>query len=97
AEDAQKEHGLSTGSTLLNLALTGKTTGGLDRGCYYLIVGSSSGGKTFAVLTALAEASIDPHFADYRLTATQTNSNRPANREAALGSAISNLLNALFQ
>ena len=36
-------------------------------------------------------------FADYRLTATQTNSNRPANREAALGSAISNLLNALFQ
>lgn len=36
-------------------------------------------------------------FADYRLTATQTNSNRPASREAALGSAITNLLNALFQ
>ena len=65
--EPQKESGLSTGSTLLNLALTGQTLWGLDSGCYYLIVGSSSGGKTFAVLTALAEASINSHFDKYHL------------------------------
>ena len=38
-------------------------------------------------------------FGDYKLVATQENSNRNStgNRDAAVGNAIGNLLNALFQ
>lgn len=57
---------LSTGSTLLNLALSGKRSGGFYKGLYALIVGDSSSGKTFLSMTCLAEASINKHFSDYR-------------------------------
>lgn len=59
--------GLSTGSTLLNLAFTGNPNYGFSPGCYYLLVGKSSSGKTFLALTALAEASINPKFDKHRL------------------------------
>ncbi|MEN9768347.1 MAG: hypothetical protein RLZZ32_2307, partial [Cyanobacteriota bacterium] len=36
-------------------------------------------------------------FGDYKLVATQENSNRNSNRDAAVGNALGNLLNALFQ
>lgn len=36
-------------------------------------------------------------FGDYKLVATQENSNRSTNRDAAVGNALGNLLNALFQ
>lgn len=57
---------LSTGSTLLNLAMTGKPTCGFLKGQYYLIVGDSQSGKTWLSLTCMAEASINPEFKDYR-------------------------------
>jgi len=57
---------LSTGSTLLNLACTGKPYHGFAKGGYYFIVGDSISGKTFLSLTCLAEASINPNFDDYR-------------------------------
>ena len=57
---------LSTGSTLLNLACTGKPYHGFAKGKYYFIVGDSSSGKTFLTLTCLAEAGINPNFDDYR-------------------------------
>jgi len=57
---------LSTGSTLLNLACSGRIDGGFLKGHYFFIVGDSASGKTFLSLTCLAEASINPHFADYR-------------------------------
>lgn len=57
---------LSTGSTLLNLALSGKAKGGLYKGNCYHFVGSSDSGKTFITLTCFAEASINKAFADYR-------------------------------
>lgn len=57
---------LSTGSTLLNLACTGKPHCGFAKGKYYFIVGDSVSGKTFLSLTCLAEASINPNFDDYR-------------------------------
>ena len=57
---------LSTGSTLLNLACSGKTIGGFIKGKYYFLVGDSASGKTFLSLTCLAEASINKHFDDYR-------------------------------
>ena len=57
---------LSTGSTLLNLACTGFPDRGFAKGHYYFVVGDSISGKTFLVLTCLAEASINPNFKDYR-------------------------------
>lgn len=59
--------GLSTGSTLLNLACSGKQDGGLLPGRYYLLVGDSASGKTFLSMTCFAEAVINPAFRDYRL------------------------------
>ncbi len=58
---------LSTGSTMLNLACTGKPDGGFLEGHYYLLVGDSDSGKTFLSLTCLAEAAKNPEFDDYRL------------------------------
>lgn len=57
---------VSTGSTLLNLACTGKPRCGFAKGGYYFIVGDSISGKTFLSLTLLAEASINSHFDKYR-------------------------------
>ena len=61
-----KAKGLSTGSTLLNLACSGDPDYGLLAGQYYYFVGDSASGKSFLTLTCLAEASIDPGFAKYR-------------------------------
>ena len=58
---------LSTGSTLLNLALTGDPAGGFIKGSYVLFVGDTDSGKTFLCLTCLAEACRNPNFDDYRL------------------------------
>ena len=58
---------LSTGSTLLNLALTNNPDWGYLVGYYYSLTGDSRSGKTWLALSALAEASINPHFKDYRL------------------------------
>jgi len=57
---------LSTGSTLLNLACTGKPYCGFVKGKYHFVVGDSISGKTFLVLTCLAEASINSNFDNYR-------------------------------
>jgi RecA/RadA recombinase len=58
---------LHTGSLLLNLSVSGNPNGGILKGRYFYLVGDSSSGKTFFTLTALAEASINPAFDDYRL------------------------------
>jgi len=57
---------LSTGSTVLNLALTNKPDRGFIKGTYNLFVGDTDSGKTFICLTCLAEASINPSFDEYR-------------------------------
>jgi RecA/RadA recombinase len=57
---------LSTGSTILNLACTGRTNGGFLKGTMVHLVGDSGTGKTWLALSVLAEASINPNFADYR-------------------------------
>lgn len=58
---------LSTGSTLLNMAMSGRPTGGHYKGCYTLFIGDSGSGKTIFALTTLAEAANNPHFAEYEL------------------------------
>ncbi len=57
---------LSTGSTLLNLACSGKPNGGFYKKGIFLIVGDSDSGKTFLSMTCFAEAAINPQFKKYR-------------------------------
>lgn len=57
---------LSSGSTLLNLAATGRIVGCYAKGLYYWLVGDSDSGKTWYTLSMLAEAAINPEFDDYR-------------------------------
>jgi RecA/RadA recombinase len=58
---------LSSGSTLLNLAASGRTYGFFVKGHYYFFVGDSTSGKTFLVLTCLAEACQSEDFDGYDL------------------------------
>lgn len=57
---------LSTGSTLLNLALSGIPFGGWGKGRYYNFVGDSGSAKTFMCLTIFAEAVRNKNFAKHR-------------------------------
>jgi len=57
---------VSTGSTLLNLAISGNPYWGFAKGHYYYFVGDTQSGKTWLSLTCLAEASINKNFDDYR-------------------------------
>lgn len=57
---------LSTGSTTLNLACTGRLEGGFAPGRYYFMVGDSSSGKTFLSMTCFAEAAKNPFYDNYR-------------------------------
>lgn len=58
---------LKTGSTVLDLALSGTRAGGFPKGKYIWVVGDSSSGKTWLTLTCMAEATLNPEFKDYRL------------------------------
>lgn len=57
---------LGTGSTLLNLACSGKPYGGWPKGKYIFLVGDSTSGKTWLSLTCFAEAAGHQAFKDYR-------------------------------
>lgn len=58
--------GLSTGSTLLNLACSGRASVGFLPGGLYYLVGDSSSGKTFLTLTCMAEAAANKKYNDYQ-------------------------------
>lgn len=58
---------VSSGSTLLNLALTDHPDCGWQRGKMANVIGDSSSGKTFLTLTAFAEAANNDTFDDYDL------------------------------
>lgn len=57
---------LSTGSTLINLGISGHSRNGFLQGHYYRLLGDTRSGKTFLSLTCLAEASVNPVFNNYR-------------------------------
>ena len=59
--------GLSTGSTLLNLACTDTPLYGLVAGGYYFLWGDSSSGKTWITMTCFAESAKNEAFAKYEL------------------------------
>ena len=58
---------LSSGSTMVNLACSGRSIGAFIKGHYYFFVGDSDSGKTWLCLTCLAEACLNPAFKEYRL------------------------------
>lgn len=66
-EHFNPEEFVSSGSTLLNLALTDHPDCGWQKGKMANVIGDSSSGKTFLTLTAFAEASLDDKFDDFRL------------------------------
>lgn len=56
---------LGSGSTLLNLACSGRPNGCFAKGTYTHIVGDSDSGKSVLALTAFAEANLNKQFDDY--------------------------------
>jgi RecA/RadA recombinase len=58
---------VSTGSTLLNLAISGNPYQGFAKGHYYRFVGDSASGKTWLCLTCFAEAMQNPNFQNHRI------------------------------
>jgi RecA/RadA recombinase len=56
---------LSTGSTLLNLAMSGRWYGGFLKGRYFYFMGDSDSGKSFMAMCAFAEAARNKHFDNY--------------------------------
>jgi RecA/RadA recombinase len=58
---------LSSGCTLLNLACTNDPNGFLDKGDYLWLCGASNAGKTWLLMTMLAEAANSDAYKDYRL------------------------------
>lgn len=60
------DRGLSTGSTLLNLACSGRPTVGYLPGGFFFLVGDSSSGKTWLAMSAFAEACKNKHFDKHR-------------------------------
>jgi recA bacterial DNA recombination protein len=83
---------LSTGSTLVNLACTGRTLGGLVKGLYFWVCGDSDSGKTWLVLSCLAEASINPNFSDYKLVYDDIERGALMDLPAFFGSAMAERL-----
>lgn len=61
------KNAVSTGSTLLNLAVADDPHVALRKGGYYFLVGDSSAGKTWLSFCIFAEACLNPAFDDYEL------------------------------
>lgn len=81
---------LSTGSTTVNLALSGRACGGLAKGFYYRFCGGSNTGKTFLGLTTLAEACANPEFKDYRIIHDDVEGGALMEKDSFFGSAFAN-------
>lgn len=58
---------LSTGSTMLNLAISDRVNGGFVKGGFHWLVGDSDTGKSFLTMTCFAEAAKNPEFDNYQM------------------------------
>lgn len=79
---------ISTGSTLLDLACSGKTRGGFIKGYYFFFVGDSASGKTWVVLNLLAEAANNKHFENCRLIHDDAEGGALMDKEKYFGSRL---------
>ena len=66
-QEIQRENLLSSGSALLNLACTDTPYGAFIPGRYYLLVGASSAGKTWTMLSIAAESTLSEKFKSYKV------------------------------
>ncbi len=85
---------LSSGSTVLNLACSGKPNRCFLKGKFYYIVGDSTSGKTFLSLTCLAEASINKHFKDYEFIYDNSEDGALMNIQQFFGKAVAKRMRA---
>jgi RecA/RadA recombinase len=83
---------LSTGSTNLNLACSGKPTGGIPKGTYVFMPGQSKGGKTWITMAILAEAMKSRHFKGYRLIRKDTERGALMDIPAYFGQELANTI-----
>ena len=83
---------LSTGSTLLDLACSGKIEGGFPKGAYIFLVGDSMAGKTWFSLTCLAEAANSSKFDDYRFIYDNVERGARMDLERYFGTKMANRL-----
>lgn len=66
-QEIRRENLLSSGSALLNLACTDIPYGAFIPGRYYLLVGASSAGKTWTMLSIAAESTLNEKFKSYKV------------------------------
>lgn len=92
----KEEDYLSTGSTHLNIAYTGKPNTGIPKGIFSLIVGDSSTRKTWIAMTVLAEASINRNFDDYALVFNNSENGALMNLERYFGSKLKERLDITY-
>lgn len=85
---------LGSGSTLLNLNVSGEVEGTYCKGLYILFVGDSISGKTWLALTALAEATENDSFEDYDLIYDDVEDGALMSLEEFFGSAVVERLKA---
>lgn len=84
------EANLSTGSSMLDLAISGKVGIAFGPGHYTLYVGDSGSGKTFLLLTMFAEAAANPFYDDYKLIYVCSENGAQMDFERFFGSKVAN-------
>lgn len=88
------ESAVSTGSTLLNLAISDHTRIGFTKGGYYYLVGDSMSGKTWFSMTCFAEACLNPAFSDYDLIFDDVEGGAQMDIEGYFGKEVARRLQA---
>lgn len=90
----QREDLLSTGCTVLNVALSGFPEGGVAPGTYVYYVGDSGADKTWLALSLFAEAARNPRYADYRFVLDNAENGALMDVARYFGSAVEGRLEA---
>jgi RecA/RadA recombinase len=87
-----RRNGLSSGSTLLNCALTGNPHFAFLKGFYYFMVGDSASGKTIQAMTIYAEAAANRQFKDHRFIYDNTEDGMLMDSDGLFGMAMTDRL-----
>lgn len=93
-QDISPECAVSSGSTLLNLALTDRPDIAFQKGGYYYLVGDSQSGKTWLSMTCFAEACCNAAFKDYDLIYDDVEGGALMDVEHYFGKAVAQRLQA---
>jgi hypothetical protein len=85
---------LSSGHTLFNCALSGRSSGGYLVGSFVHFVGGSGSGKTWGAHVVLAEAHVNPRFDDYSFIYHKPEFGDQMDKDAFFGEGITERINA---